>query len=155
MSLIKYTADIVKSYVLRNEIAPQDIPELIDSVHRSLAAVSSEGEAAMEGETAAAGFAPDTPVERPARKKDPVPFVPIDQAVTHDAVICLICGKANKAIKGHLSRTHGIDVKTYIALFSLPKGFAMVAPSYSEKRRKLAIDAGLGDKLREGRKKKA
>jgi predicted transcriptional regulator len=39
-------------------------------------------------------------------------------------------------------------------MFSLAKDFPIVAPSYSERRRQLAVDSGLGDKLREGRRRK-
>ena len=83
-----------------------------------------------------------------------VPFVPVDQAVTQDTIFCLICGKASKAIKGHLTKTHRIDIPTYRANFGLPKDFPMVAPSYSETRRKLAVAAGSGEKLQAGRERK-
>ncbi len=159
MSLIKYTAEIVKSYVFRNEIDPQEIPELIDSVYRSLHGMSGEPSVGaipppVQPAAVPAAVEPTAEGEEPDEIVETEPFVPIDQAVSHDAVICLICGKPNKAIKGHLSRTHGMDIKTYSRRFSLPKDFPMVAPSYSEKRRQLAIEAGLGEKLREGRKKK-
>ena len=155
MSLIKYTAEIVKSYVFRNEIDPQEIPDLIDSIYRSLATMSGEASGYAPAMAAQpAGTEGSITADGVEKKQELEPFVPIDQAVSHDAVICLICGKPNKAIKGHLSRTHGMDVKTYSRQFSLPKDFPMVAPAYSEKRRKLAIEAGLGEKLREGRRNK-
>ncbi|MBF0454872.1 MAG: MucR family transcriptional regulator [Magnetococcales bacterium] len=154
MSLLKFTAEIVKSYVSRNEIPPEEIPELLVSVHHSLqslsdisplpSSLSQEVEEAEEGILHVVEEEGEMPLE---------PAVPISEAITEDAVICLICGKSNKAIRGHLSRTHGMDVKEYRERFGLPSDFLMVAPSYSARRRKLAIEAGLGEKLQAGRKR--
>ena len=38
-------------------------------------------------------------------------------------------------------------------MFDLPRNFSMVAPAYAEKRRQLAIDSGLAEKLQKARKK--
>lgn len=170
MSLIKYTVEIVKSYVFRNEISTQEIPGLIEAIHQSLVTLSgsaahSTGQQGndfhelsehLEEKTSKTSKTPKTveTVETAQEKQVHKPFVSLDQVVSHDAIICLICGKPNKAIKGHLSKTHGIDVATYRENFSLPKDFPMVAPAYSEKRRQLAIDAGLGEKLQAGRDRK-
>lgn len=148
MSLVKYTAEIVKAYVYRNEIPHKEIVGLMGAVHQSLLEMSGGGvfEESLETEGVMQVAAEST-----SRRKESVPFVHPDQAVSRDAIVCLICGKNNKAIRGHLTRTHGMDIKSYLQMFSLPVDFPMVAPSYSERRRQLAIDAGLGEKLREGR----
>ena len=157
MSLLKYTAEIVRSYVSRNEIPPEEISELLQSVHKSLQSLndvtltSTSPLESDEGEVDSEQVADTSEME--VRRKEPTPAVPISEAVTEDAVICLICGKSNKAIRGHLSRTHGMEVKEYRDRFNLPNDFLMVAPSYSARRRKLAIDAGLGEKLQEGRRR--
>lgn len=151
MSLLKYTAEIVKAYVSRNEIPPDKIQEIFDIVHKSLQYLAEMGNDVKEE---VASMAEPTLDRSQSPKMDEKPAVPIDMAVTEDVVICLICGKENKAIKGHLSRTHGIDVNAYRKRFSLPKNFPMVAPSYSARRRHLAIETGLGEKLQNGRKPK-
>ena len=46
-----------------------------------------------------------------------------------------------------------MTVENYRTKFNLPNDFLMVAPSYSARRRQLAIDAGLGEKLQAGRKR--
>ena len=82
------------------------------------------------------------------------PVVPIEQAVEYDFVVCLICGKAGKLLKRHIKSAHNLNAEEYRHRFNLPKDFPLVAPSYSEKRRNLALDAGLGKKLSGFRKKR-
>ncbi|MBF0402122.1 MAG: MucR family transcriptional regulator [Magnetococcales bacterium] len=149
MSLIPYTTEIVKAYLSRNEVALQQLPALIETVHHALLALADEDPLY----TATDLFQGPLPVESEP-PPSPVPFVPVEQAVTEDSVICLICGKASKAIKGHLTKTHHMDIPTYLANFGLPKDFPMVAPSYSATRRQLAIAAGAGEKLQAGRERK-
>lgn len=153
MSLIKYTAEIVKAYVNRNEIPSGELVGLMGSVHQSLLELSQSSVQEHSVETVLAAHLSSVG-EVAVGKQEIQPFVPLDQAVSYDAIICLICGKTNKAIRGHLSRTHGMEVREYQKMFSLPADFPMVAPSYSKRRRQLAIDAGLGEKLREGRASK-
>ena len=168
MSLLKYTAEIVRSYVSRNEIHPDEIPELLTNVHRSLQSLSevvadsskpvehSSGKPVEPVEPLEKGDGDSEPepveITKPA-KKEWQPALPISEAVTDEAIFCLICGKPNKAIRGHLTRTHSMDVATYRNQFNLADDFLMVAPAYSARRRKLAIDAGLGEKMQAGRKR--
>ena len=141
MSLIEYTTEIVKAYLSRNELSPPQVAELIGTVYRALDDLSHDPVGVLEQKTRPEPVAvvPEPPVW--------VPFVPVEQAITADSIICLICGKASKAIRGHLTKTHRIDIPTYLANYGLPKDFPMVAPSYSETRRQLAIAAGAGEKL--------
>jgi aspartate 1-decarboxylase len=93
---------------------------------------------------------PSTTPEQAVR----VPHVPVAQSVTEESVVCLICGKVGKSIRGHITKTHRIDIPTYLANYGLPKDFPLVAPAYSATRRQLAIAAGAGEKLRASRGKK-
>lgn len=144
MSLLKQTTEIVTAYLAKNRLPPQDVVDLIESVYRSLRA-----------------FAVDLP-ESPLLEhgvddtsfRGCIPAVPVDQAVTQDTVYCLICGKASKAIKGHLTKTHRIDIPTYRKNYGLSKDFPMVAPSYSATRRQLAVAAKSGERLQAERGKK-
>ncbi|MBF0273191.1 MAG: MucR family transcriptional regulator [Magnetococcales bacterium] len=154
--LLKHAAEIIEAYVSNNEVQARELPTLLTQVFETLTVLSSGGTVATVREAAQTV---ETEEEQPpvttsgTEKKKTVPFVSIDQAVTEDAVICLICGKACKALKGHLTRSHKIDFDEYRGMFDLDKSFPMVAPSYSDKRRALAIEAGLGDKLRDSRRK--
>lgn len=148
MSLIPYTTEIVKAYLSRNELSPQHIAALIETVHHALLALSND----EDGHVAENRPEDSLPVD--TEQSLFIPFVPVEQAITEDSIICLICGKASKAIKGHLTKTHRIDIPTYLSNYGLPKDFPMVAPSYSATRRQLAIAAGAGEKLQAGRERK-
>lgn len=162
MSLTKHTAEITSAFVINNEIAAEDVPGLILSIHQALTEIGGETKAeipeflaAAREPTAAATQKPTAvAAEEPETTEIPKPFLPIDQAVTQDVVTCLFCGKEGKTLRGHIRSAHDMDVNTYRAQFSLPNDFPMVAPSYSEKRRNLAKEAGLGQRSRKGRQNK-
>ncbi|MBF0439055.1 MAG: MucR family transcriptional regulator [Magnetococcales bacterium] len=156
--LLKHTAGIVEAYVSNNEIHAKELPILLKEVFGTLLGLSAGGRVEAVQEENAFAITEEAPEEfihssQRVEKKKPVPFVPVEQAVSYDAVICLICGKGCRALKGHLTRSHKIDLEQYRKQYDLDKSFPMVAPAYSEKRRALAIEAGLGDKMRVPRNK--
>lgn len=78
------------------------------------------------------------------------PAVPIDKALHPDHIICLECGSHHKSMKGHLRSKHGLMPAEYREKWGLEKKYPMVPPSYTEKRRQIASQIGLGRKI--GRK---
>lgn len=60
-----------------------------------------------------------------------------------DYIVSMLDGKPYKMLKRHLSE-RGHTPESYRELFGLPADYPMVAPSYSAKRRQLALDIGLG-----------
>ncbi|MBF0137210.1 MAG: MucR family transcriptional regulator [Magnetococcus sp. DMHC-1] len=169
--LLKRAAGIVESYVSNNELPAAEIAALLNRVYNSLLQLSAvEAGGNLSGVDGASGLGQDDlqarlargagrdggsadfkSSDRDLRNTKPEPIIPISEAVREDAVICLLCGKACKALKGHLTRSHKITIDDYRKMFDLPRSFQLVSPAYSEKRRKLAIDAGLGEKLRTAR----
>ncbi|MBF0148041.1 MAG: MucR family transcriptional regulator [Magnetococcales bacterium] len=143
---LKFTAEIVQAYVANNEIPATEIPGLIQSVHRTLS-ILSEDSGSLPGKDE---LMDEILIERTRKKaatmEDIKPFVDPSLAISENAVICLICGKELKAMKGHLSRTHGMDINAYRRRFHLDGNFPMVAPAYSEKRRQLAKETRLGER---------
>ncbi|MCB2067620.1 MAG: MucR family transcriptional regulator, partial [Erythrobacter sp.] len=123
--LITLTADIVTAHVANNNVDVAALPALIASVHGALAGL---------GQPAA-----------PAEAK-PEPAVSVRSSVKKDKIICLECGKDMKMLKRHLMTDHALTVDEYRARFGLAADYPMVAPDYSERRRKLAKDIGLGRK---------
>jgi len=59
----------------------------------------------------------------------------------------LICGKAMKTLTRHLKTAHDLKPGQYRKQFGIPSKQSLAAKSYSESRRQMAIDRGLGDKL--------
>ena len=51
-----------------------------------------------------------------------------------------------KILKRHLGSEHGLTVAEYRKRWNLPADHPMVAPDYTEKRKMLALEIGLGRK---------
>lgn len=165
--LIRHAAEIVEAYVSNNEMPAKDVAGLLSEVFSTLARMSgqplaesakagpiTESAASDEGDNDEEKKEPSrrSAVAKPASKRTE-PVVTIEESVRDDAILCLVCGKACKALKGHLTRSHSLDLDEYRQRYNLARDYPMVAPNYSERRRQLAIDAGLGEKLRAARKK--
>jgi len=73
---------------------------------------------------------------------------------SRDHIISMIDGKPYKTLRRHLS-THGLTPEDYRARYGLKPDYPMVAPSYSEHRRAVAKQLGLGQNGRQSRAKAA
>ena len=113
---------IVTKYLAHHQLTPEQIPELIASVHHSL---NSLGQVAAP-----------PPVLTPA--------VPVRRSVQKDAVVCLDCGWKGKMLRRHLSTRHGLAGEQYLKRWNLPSDHPLTAPTYSEQRSSLAKELGLG-----------
>ena len=132
--VIEMTADIVSAYVGNNSVTAADLPALIQSVHRALAAISSGSEAAE------------------AAPKEPA--VPVRRSVTPEHLICLEDGRKFKSLKRHLRTKYNMSPEEYRAKWSLPKDYPMVAPNYAKARSELAKQMGLGQGGRQASRKR-
>jgi predicted transcriptional regulator len=84
------------------------------------------------------------------------PKLSIKQAFKKDEVICMVCGKGGfKTLKRHLTIAHDLKPGQYRKQFGIPSTQSLSAKSYSESRRQMAIDKGLGEGLAKARAKKA
>ena len=114
---------IVRSYVVKNEMAADRLGGLITAVHRAL------GSLGMTAPLAAEALAPAVPVRR---------------SVQQDHVVCLECGFRGKTLRRHLRVRHGHDVAAYRARWKLSPDHPLTAPAYSEQRSAMAKQRGLG-----------
>lgn len=119
------TASIVSSYVAKNPISHERLPELIASVHASVTVICR---GPIFQETAA-----------------PEPAVPIRKSITPDYLICLDDGLKFKSMKRHLSSL-GMTPQQYREKWGLPDDYPMAAPNYAATRSRLAKENGLGTK---------
>jgi predicted transcriptional regulator len=115
-------AEIVSAYVRKNQIAPADIPALINTVYQSLLTVRTAAE--------------------PERN----PAVPVRQSVRPQYVVCLDCGWRGKMLRGHVKSGHGLGPDEYRARWGLKLDHPLTAPAYSAARSALAKQLGLGQK---------
>lgn len=113
---------IIASYVSHHSITPDQIPELISSVHRTIERLG-------------------TPVEIPTAL---IPAVPVRRSVQRDAVVCLECGWKGKMLRRHLGTRHSLGGEEYLKRWGLPNDHPLTAPIYSEQRSALAKVLGLG-----------
>ncbi|HTQ32552.1 MAG TPA: MucR family transcriptional regulator [Stellaceae bacterium] len=118
----RLVAKIIASYVSHHNLAPEQIPDLIASVHRTIASLGQ-------------------PVEAPAA---PMPAVPVRRSVQRDVVICLDCGWKGKMLRRHLTTRHGLSGEDYLKRWGLPSDHPLTAPNYSIQRSNLAKELGLG-----------
>jgi len=125
---MRMTTDIVASFVANNKVSPDELTELIRSVHRTLAGLSN-GAAAQSQER-------------------PKPAAPINKSVQHDYIICLEDGKKLKMLKRYLRSTYNMSPDEYRKRWGLPADYPMVAPAYAARRSEFAKKIGLGKGVR-------
>ena len=123
--LIAWTADIVASHVQSNSVAISDLPQLIKTVHESLAGLSG-----------------DSPAEKPQ------PAVSVRRSVMPDYIVCLEDGRKLKMLRRHLATAYGMTPEDYREKWGLPADYPMVAPNYAKHRSSLAKKIGLGTRSR-------
>jgi len=118
----RLVARIIASYVSHHNLSPEQLPELIASVHRSIAGLGqpTETQAAL------------------------TPAVSVRRSVQRDAVICLDCGWKGKMLRRHLTTRHGLTGDEYLKRWGLPGDHPLTAPAYSVQRSNLAKELGLG-----------
>lgn len=120
-------AAIVAAYATRQDVTADDIVTLVGKLRQE--------------------FGDEAPVSvgahAPAPRRE-TPAIPIENAVTHDKVFCLCCGKGFKMLKRHLGAEHGLTESAYRAMFGLAEDFPLVAPSYSERKASYARRVGFG-----------
>ncbi len=129
-TLIELTAEVVAAYVTKNHVRAAELPELISTVHASLAGMGT------------------APVAEPESDKL-VPPVSIKKSVTDDYLISLEDGKHYRSLKRHLS-VRGMTPDEYRAKWGLPRDYPIVAPAYAKARSELAKSFGLGSQRRKG-----
>jgi predicted transcriptional regulator len=137
--VLKLTAQIVISHASMSELTPKELVEEIKDLYTLLS--SLESEIAVE---AVAG-APEKGKEGKVVVKKPT--IPLDEVVKEKYVVCLECGKKMRTLKAHLRKAHKLMPAEYFRRFGLDaKKFPLVCKEYSEQRRKLAKEKGLGER---------
>ena len=123
-TILSLAAEIVSAHVSNNAVASDQLPNLINDVHRALSTVGQAGA--------------ETPKIEPA--------VSVKKSVFADHVVCLECGKHFSMLKRHLMTDHKLTVQQYREKWELPSSYPMVSPDYAKVRSGLAKKNGLGRK---------
>ena len=125
--LLVYSADIVAAFVAQNKISPEQLPEIIRSVHQALSSLSGA---------------------QPAPQSEQKPAVPINKSVNHDYIVCLEDGAKLKMLKRYLRTRYNLSPEEYRRKWGLPADYPMVAPAYAARRSEFARQIGLGKGVR-------
>ncbi|OGR09287.1 MAG: hypothetical protein A3K23_07400 [Desulfobacca sp. RBG_16_58_9] len=122
-----------------SELTPKELVEEIKEIYSVLSSLEA-GEAVPE-------VAPGVPVKGKEAIVVKKPSVPLDEIVKEKYVLCLECGKKMRTLKAHLRKAHHLAPAEYFRRYGLdPKKFPLVCKEYSEQRRKLAKEKGLGER---------
>jgi len=122
------SAEIVAAYVGRNSVGASALPDLIRTVHSSLASLSGAPE--------------------PVAREKPKPAVPISRSIQRDYIVCLEDGAHLKMLKRYLRSRFDLSPEEYRRRWGLPPDYPMVAPAYAERRSDFAKRIGLGKGVR-------
>lgn len=130
--LLDLTTEIVSSYAGHNVLAPDQLAELINRVHSTLATLDSPG------------LAEQPPLE---------PAISIRRSIKNNEIVCLECGRGQKMLKRHISTAHNLTPDEYRAKWNLRTNYPMVAPDYAKRRSEMAKKIGLGTRSTRGNRK--
>jgi predicted transcriptional regulator len=125
---LRMTTDIVASFVTNNKVTPEQLTELIRSVHRTMDALTQGHD------------------EKPLEKLKPA--VPVSKSINNDYIVCLEDGKKLKMLKRYLRSTYNLSPDDYRRKWGLPVDYPMVAPNYAARRSEFAKRIGLGRGVR-------
>src|SRR5215471_10220163 len=118
------TTQIVVSYVRHHRLGPDQLSDLITSVHRAIGQLG----------------------QPPELEEIRTPAVSVRRSVHRDYVICLDCGYRGKTLRRHISTRHGLSGEEYRQRWGLRTNHPLTAPAYSEHRSTMAKARSFGRK---------
>ena len=122
-NLTELTAIIVACFVSNNSLPPTELAALISSTHTTLLKIDSS---------------------RTSTETSEKPAVSVEESIAHDYIVCLNDGRKLRALKRYLQRKFSLSPEQYRMKWGLPDDYPMVAPAYSELRRKIAKERASG-----------
>ncbi|MBQ7524632.1 MAG: MucR family transcriptional regulator [Alphaproteobacteria bacterium] len=123
--IMGYTTEIASAYLAGNEVAREDLPEVLRGIFLSILDITRD--------------ANNTKLCSSQK-----PAVPVEESVHDDYIVCLEDGHKLKMLKRHLMSRYGLTVDEYRAKWNLPADYPVVAKNYSEKRSRIAVEKELG-----------
>ena len=131
-TILEMAAEIVAAHASTTNMTKEELVAELSEVYNALNSLE-------KGET---------PV---VTEEEQGPAVSRKKAFGKDKIYCMICGKGMKTLSRHLKTSHDMTAAEYRKRFDIPRSQSLAAKSYSETRRQMAIDRGLGEKLAKAR----
>lgn len=125
--------EIVKLYLMKNEVKPEELPNVLESLRKSLNVQQSPASASPAPTPSTPSPTPSAPPSTTETTSEK-PAVPIGESITEEHIVCLECGQKFSALKRHLGSHHQLTPGEYRAKWGLPPNYPMVVRKVSEKR---------------------
>jgi predicted transcriptional regulator len=136
-TILELASDIVSSHASTTRMSSDELVLEIQKVHAALWKLEASESIVIE-------------VEEPRK-----PAITLKVAFKKNEIICMVCGKGKmKTLTRHLSMVHNMKPGEYRKQYGVPSKQSLTAKSFSEARRKSAIDRGLGGVLAKARETK-
>jgi predicted transcriptional regulator len=132
-TILEMAADIVAAHASTTNMTKEELVAELNDVYNALNNLE-KGEVGSDVGTEESG-----------------PAVSRKKAFGKDKIHCMICGKGFKTLSRHLKTSHDMSASEYRKQFDIPRSQSLAAKNYSDKRRQMAIDRGLGEKLAKAR----
>ena len=127
MDIMTLVSDLVATQASSRVMTPDEITESIEKIYKALKWIQLQEDQNDSSTEASDLSGPDS--------------------IQRTRVVCLECGKAYRQLtERHLAR-HGLDPSRYKTKYGIPLKQGLCAKNLSSKRRRIAKDKGLGERL--------
>ena len=133
-TILEMAADIVAAHASTTNMTKEELVSELNDVYNALNSLE-------KGDT----------ITHVVEEEESGPAVSRKKAFGKEKIFCMICGKGMKTLSRHLKTAHKMTAAEYRRQFDIPRSQSLAAKSYSEKRRQMAIDRGLGENLAKAR----
>ena len=132
-TILEMAADIVSAHASTTNMTKEELVSELNEIYNALNTLE-KGDALTD-----------------SVEEESVPAITRKKAFGKDSIYCMICGKGFKTLSRHLKTSHQMSASEYRKQFDIPRSQSLAAKNYSDKRRQMAIDRGLGEKLAKAR----
>lgn len=133
-NLLEITSEIVKAQASHATMNADEMTDAIKKVYKALKWIQSQ--------------------EEKAAKTEEQPAISGIDSIQRTKVICLECGKAFRQLSAKHLRSHNLTPREYKQKHSIPLRQSLSARSLSARRRKIAKEKGLGQRLAQAKRRK-
>jgi len=139
-TLLEMAAEIVAAHASTTQMTKEDLVAELAEIHNALQAIE-------KGESIS--------VEETDQAQSDAPVISRKKAFGKDKITCMLCGKEMKTLARHLKTAHDMKPTEYRKRFDIPRTQPLAARNYSETRREMAKERGLGENLARARAARA
>ncbi len=143
-TITEMAKEIVRAHASKTAMTKDELLKELSELHAVLSSLE-------KGETVPVPGAAETITT----EEEAAPAISVKKAFGKNQIICMICGKGMKTLARHLRTTHDMTPSEYRKQFGIARTQPLAAKAYSESRRQMAVDRGLGENLAKARAAKA